>query len=60
MSHVLVDCRDYEVERARYLPGAPSLEDLLGESRTADVSKLVEFLNAINFHVIYSPGGSSS
>lgn len=57
--HVLIDCCDFEIERARHLPGNPTLEAILGESPSVAISNVILFLNSVNFNVIYSPGAQS-
>ena len=55
VKHVLVDCRDYEIERHRHLGGSPTLESLLGEFPTVELSSILSFLKSIDFNVVYSP-----
>ena len=55
VKHVLVDCRDYEIERSRHLGVSPTLKCLLGEFPSVQLSHVLSFLKSIDFNVIYSP-----
>ena len=55
VKHVLLECPDFEIERNRHLPGSPTLDAMLGQHPSVDVTNIMQYLKSISFNIIYSP-----